>query len=135
MYLRCHRYGNIRGDVHNLDNAARPGSRSSACGCKFMIIGTSRNPGERPWTVRVCPGEKGRHNHPFFVYREGQVRVDRMNLDIRQHIRDLTASGMQLAFIMTSIRENFPGFYASMSQIYNIRQALRREEMDGGTPL
>ena len=21
LYLRCHRYGNIRGDLHNLDNA------------------------------------------------------------------------------------------------------------------
>ena len=48
LYLRCHRYGNIRGDLHNLDNAARPGSKSRACGCKFMIIGSSRKPKERP---------------------------------------------------------------------------------------
>ena len=58
LYLRCHRYGNIRGDLHNLDNAARPDSKSRACGCKFMIIGSSCKPGERPWTVRVYPGEK-----------------------------------------------------------------------------
>ena len=48
LYLRCHRYGNIRGDLHNLYNAARPGSKSRACGCKFMIIGSSRKPKERP---------------------------------------------------------------------------------------
>ena len=35
VYLRCHRYGNIRGDLHNLDNAARPGFKSRSCGCKF----------------------------------------------------------------------------------------------------
>ena len=52
LYLRCHRYGNIRGDLHNLDNAPPPGSKSRACGCKFMIIGSSRKPRERPWTVR-----------------------------------------------------------------------------------
>jgi MULE transposase-like protein len=134
LYLRCHRYGKYRGDL-NLDNAVRPGTTCSASGCKFMIIGTNRNPEERPWTIRVCPGEKGRHNHPFFVYREGQVRTNRLNADIRQHIRNLTATGMQPAFIMTSIRENFPDYFPSMSQIYNIRQALRREEMDGRTPL
>ena len=42
---------------------------------------------------------------------------------------------MQPAFIMTSIRRNFPGFFASMNQIYNVRQSIRREEMDGRTPL
>ncbi|XP_057532896.1 protein FAR1-RELATED SEQUENCE 11-like [Amaranthus tricolor] len=42
---------------------------------------------------------------------------------------------MQPAFIMNSIRDNFPGFYASMNQIYNIRQSIRREEMEGRTPL
>ena len=100
-----------------------------------MIIGSSRKPRERPWTVRVFPGEKGRHNHPFFMYRDGQIRVNRMTVDIRQHIRDLSATGMQPAFIMTSIRRNFPGFFASMNQIYNVRQSIRREEMDGRTPL
>ena len=47
LYSRCHRYDNIRDDLHNLDNAARLGSKSRACGCKFMIIGSSRKPGER----------------------------------------------------------------------------------------
>ena len=42
---------------------------------------------------------------------------------------------MQPVFIMTSIRRNFPCFYATMNQIYNIRHALRREEIDGRTPL
>ena len=83
LYLRCHRYGNIRGDLHNLDNAARPGSKRTAYGCTFMILGTSRKLGERPWTVRVFPGEKGRHNHPFLVYKDGQIRVNRMTVDIR----------------------------------------------------
>ena len=131
LYLRCHRYGNIRGDLHNLDNAARPGSKSRACGCKFMILGSSRKLGERPWMVRVFAGEKGRHNHPFLVYRDGQIRVNRMTVDIRQQIRDLSATGMQPAFIMTSIRRNYPGFYASMNQIYNVRQSIRTEEMEG----
>ncbi|XP_057543385.1 protein FAR1-RELATED SEQUENCE 2-like [Amaranthus tricolor] len=58
-----------------------------------------------------------------------------MTVDIRQHIRDLSATGMQPAFIMSSIRRNFPRFYASMNQIYNERQSIRREEMDGRTPL
>ena len=68
----------------------------------------------------MFPGEKGRHNHLFLVYRDGQIRVNRMTVDIRQHIRDLSAIGMQPAFIMTSIRRNFPGFFASMNQIYNV---------------
>ena len=42
---------------------------------------------------------------------------------------------MQLAFIMTSIRQNFSGFFASMNQIYNVRQSIRREEMEGRTLL
>ena len=83
----------------------------------------------------MCPGEKGKHNHPFLVYRDGHVRANRINVDIREHIRQLSATGMQPAFIMNSIRDNFPGFYASMNQIYNIRQSIRREEMEGRTPL
>ena len=83
MYLKCHRYGNIRGDLHNLDNAVRPGSKSRTCGCKFMIVGSSGKPGERPWTVRVCPGEKGRYNHPFLVYRNGHIRTNRLIVDIQ----------------------------------------------------
>ena len=68
LYLKCHRYGNIRGDLHNLDNAARLGSKSRTCRCKFMSDGSSRKPRKRPWTVKVCLGEKGRHNHLFLVY-------------------------------------------------------------------
>ena len=70
------------GDLHNLDNVARPGSKSRTCGCKFMIVGSSRKSGERPWTVRVCPGEKGRHNHPFLVYRNGHIRANRLTVEI-----------------------------------------------------
>ena len=81
-----------------------------------MIVASSRKSGERPWTVRVCPGKKGRHYHRFLVYRDGHARPNMLNVDIRQHIRELSATGMQLAFIMTSIRENFPDFFASMNR-------------------
>ena len=81
------------------------------------------------------PGEKGRHNYRFLLYRDGHVRENRLNVDIRQHILQLSATGMQPAFIMTSIRENFPGFFTSMNQIYNITQSIRREEMEGRTSL
>ena len=83
----------------------------------------------------MCPGEKGRHNHPFLMYRDGHVRANRLTVDIRQHIREFSATGMQPAFIMTSIKQNFPDFFASMNQIYNVRQSIRREEMEGRTPL
>ena len=73
--------------------------------CKFMIVCSVRKLGEKPWTVRVCPGEKGTHNHPFLVYKDGHVRANRLTVDIRQHIRDLSATDMQPAFIMTSIRQ------------------------------
>ena len=48
LYLRCHRYGNIRGNLHNLDNATQPGSKSRTCRCKFMIVCSVRKPGEKP---------------------------------------------------------------------------------------
>ena len=48
LYLRCLRYSSLRGELHNLDNVARSHSRSRACGCKFMLVGNSRKPGERP---------------------------------------------------------------------------------------
>ena len=100
-----------------------------------MIVCSNHKPGEKPWTVRMCPGEEGTHNHPFLVYKDGHVRANRLTVDIRQHIRDLSATGMQPAFIMTSIRQNFPCIFASMNQIYNVRQSIRREEMEGRTPL
>ena len=65
LHLRCHRYGNIRGNLYYLDNATRPGSKSRTCRCKFVIVCSSRKPREKTWTVRVCPGEKGTHNQPF----------------------------------------------------------------------
>ena len=58
LYLRCYCYGNIRGDLNNLDNATRSGSKSRTYRCKFMIVCSSCKPGEKPWIVRVCPGEK-----------------------------------------------------------------------------
>ena len=75
-----------------------------------MIVRSSHKPGKRPWTVRMCPGEKGRHYHPFLVYGDGHVRATRSPVDIRHHIRQLGATAMQPAFIMTSIRQNFLGF-------------------------
>ena len=82
MYLRCHRYGNIRHDLHILNNNARSGSKSRTRECKFMIVGSSRKSGERPWMVRVCPGEKGRHNHLFLVYRDGYIRANKLIVNI-----------------------------------------------------
>ena len=99
-----------------------------------MIVGSSRKPEKRPWTVRVSPGEKGRHNHPFLVYRDGHVRAKRLSADIRKHIQELSPTGMQPTFIMTSIKQTFSGFLASMNQIYNVRQSIRREEMEVGLP-
>ena len=46
-----------------------------------MIIGSNHELEERPWTVRMCPGEKGRHNHQFLVYRDGHVRATRLIVD------------------------------------------------------
>ena len=100
-----------------------------------MIVCGSRKPGEKPWMMRVCPGEKGRHNHPFLMYKDGHVRAKRLSVNIRQHIRELSAIGMQPAFITTTIKQNFSGFFASMNQIYNVRQSIRRKEMEGRTPL
>ena len=31
LYLRYHHYGNIKGDLHNLNNTTRPGSKSRTC--------------------------------------------------------------------------------------------------------
>ena len=76
-----------------------------------MIVGSNRKPEERPWTVRVCPGKKGRYNHPFLVYKYGHVRANRLTVDIQLHIRELSVTGVQPAFIMTSIRQNFPFFF------------------------
>ena len=78
---------------------------------------------------------KKEHNHLFLVCRDGHIRANRLTVDSRQHIQDLSATGMQPAFIMTSIRQNFPGIFASMNQIYNVRQSIRREELEGRTPL
>ena len=111
LYLRCLRYGNIKGDLHNLDNAIRSGSKRRTCRCKFVIVCSSRKPGEKPWTVRLCPGDKGRHKNPFLVYKDGHVRANKLTVDIRQHIQDFSATGMQPAFIMTSIKQNFSGFF------------------------
>ena len=36
---------------------------------------------------------------------------------------------------MTSISQNFSVVFASMNQIYSVRQSIRREEMGGRTPL
>ena len=105
LYLRYHRYGRLRDELHNLDNFHRPGSTSRTCGCKFMIVESSRNLGQRPWTVRVNPGEK----------------VTRLLVDIRQYIKELSATSIQPAFIMTPIRQNVPSIFASMNQIYNLR--------------
>ena len=61
------------------------------------------------------------------MYKDGHVRANRLTVDIRQ----LRATDIQPAFIMTSIRQNFPSFFASMNQIYNVKQSIRREKMEG----
>ena len=44
--------------------------------------------------VRVCLDDKARHNHPFLVYKDGHVKASRLSANIREHIRDLIATGV-----------------------------------------
>ena len=59
-----------------------------------------------------------------------------MPTDIRQYIKELSASTTQPAFIMIRSYRIIQGFMlACITKIYYLRQAIRREEMDGRSPI
>ena len=47
-----------------------------------MIIGYCRKPEEKSLKVRVCSGDKARHNHTFTRYKDGRVKASRLPTDI-----------------------------------------------------
>ena len=58
----------------------------------------------------MCLGNKTRHNHPFIIYIDGHVKASKLPGDLREHIREFSATDMQLAYIMTSIWQNYLEF-------------------------
>lgn len=61
----------------------------------------------------------------------GHVKASRLIVDIQEHRRELSATRMQPALVMTLIRQNYPRVNARMNQMYNLMKAIRREEIDG----
>lgn len=92
LYLHCYRYGWFKGWLHYLDNVARPRSKIRGCGCRFMIIRYCGKLGETQWKGKLCLMINQDIITKLQYYKDGHVKASRLTTDIRDHIRQLSAT-------------------------------------------
>jgi len=84
------------------------------------------------WHLEVRNPE---HNHDGDEELSGHPRARRMNDEERARIREMSSAGIRPREIVTTIRQNDPNSRVISRTIYNERQRLRKEKLNGRTPI
>ncbi|KAK1386486.1 hypothetical protein POM88_014664 [Heracleum sosnowskyi] len=80
------------------------------------------------WRLYVIDGN---HNHSFPVYNVGRSVMSRLSEDEKIKTKEMTRAHMPPSQILISIKNENKDNLTTMKQMYNYRQKIRKEEMEG----
>ncbi|XP_012841171.1 PREDICTED: uncharacterized protein LOC105961485 [Erythranthe guttata] len=126
QYLTCKRAYKSRGKNAEVETSRKSGSIK--CKCPFALWGKEGRDGL--WRLTI---KNGKHNHNPHKYPQGLRSLSRLTEEQREVTKILKKSHVKPKEILHHLRQMNPDTAASLREVYNESQKIRREEMKGKT--
>ncbi|KAL2927352.1 hypothetical protein RDABS01_006968 [Bienertia sinuspersici] len=84
--------------------------------------------------IAVKAGEHGKHNHELVVHSEGHRQISGLNPESKQLVREMSDAQTKPAQIVVALQQKFPADNPTVRHVYNYRDKIRREQLDGRNP-
>ncbi|XP_012856093.1 PREDICTED: uncharacterized protein LOC105975439 [Erythranthe guttata] len=126
QYLTCKRAYKSRGKNAEVETSRKSGSIK--CKCPFALWGKEGRDGL--WRLTI---KNGKHNHNPHKYPQGLRSLSRLTEEQREVTKILKRSHVKPKEILHHLRQMNPDTAASLREVYNESQKIRREEMKGKT--
>ena len=112
------------------EGAKRRTTTTRRIGCPFKLYG-KKIVGDK-WELQV---QNPSHNHAADNNMIGHPTARRLTEEQLQKILDLSETGSKPRDILALLRRQHPDTLVSPKDIYNAREALRRQKLGSSTPL
>ncbi|KAL2935912.1 hypothetical protein RDABS01_019030, partial [Bienertia sinuspersici] len=127
-YLRCDR--RVPKSPRDFSGTVRLNTKRKGVGCKF-VIKVAKRKDQSGFFIAVKAGEHGKHNHELVVYPEGYRHISRLSPESKQLVRDMSDAQTKPSQIVVALQQKFPVDNPTMRHVYNYRDKIRRERLDG----
>ncbi|KAL2926008.1 Protein FAR1-RELATED SEQUENCE 5, partial [Bienertia sinuspersici] len=131
LLLRCNR--RVPKSPRDFSGAVRLNTKRKGVGCKFVIKVAER----KDWSgffIAVKAGENGKHNHELVVYPEGHRQISGLSPEAKQLVREMSDAQTKPSRIVVALQQQFPADNPTVRHVYNYRDNIRRERLDGRNP-
>ncbi|XP_065847430.1 uncharacterized protein [Euphorbia lathyris] len=114
----------------DMEEVIRRNTKTKYCGCKFQIkvLEIVELGG---WVVNGIAGERGQHNHPLVVYRQGYRQMSGLSPASKKIVRQMSAAQAKSCAIFATIKEKHPEDCPTQRHVYNYREKIRTESFEG----
>lgn len=130
VFLGCDRGGIYHDRINALEGENRRLTTTRRIGCPFRLYG--KRVSEDKWELKV---RNPSHNHLADNSMIGHPIARRLTEEQLQSILHLSEIGSRPRDILALIRRQYPNALVSSKDIYNARDALRRQKLGNNTPL
>ncbi|KAL2894242.1 Protein FAR1-RELATED SEQUENCE 5 [Bienertia sinuspersici] len=130
-YLRCDR--RVPKSPRDFSGAVRLNTKRKGAGRKFVIKVAERKDRSGLF-IAVNAGEHGKHNHELVVYSEGHRQISGLSSESKQLVREMSDAQTKPSQIVVALQQNFPADNPTVRHVYNYRDKIRRERLDGRNP-
>ena len=130
IYLGCDRGGTYRDRLNAPEGAKRRTTTTRRIGCPFKLYGKKII--NDKWELQV---QTPNHNHAADNNMIGHPTARRLTEEQLQKILDLPETGSKPRDILALLKRQHPNTLVSPKDIYNAREALRRQKLGNSTPL
>ncbi|KAL2934017.1 Protein FAR1-RELATED SEQUENCE 5, partial [Bienertia sinuspersici] len=84
--------------------------------------------------IAVKAGEHGKHNHELVVYLEGHRQISGLSPESKQLVLEMSDAQTKPSQIVVALQQKFPADNPTVRHVYNYRDKIRREWLDGRNP-
>ncbi|KAL2897234.1 Protein FAR1-RELATED SEQUENCE 5 [Bienertia sinuspersici] len=130
-YLRCDR--RVPKSPRDFSGAVHLNTKRKGVGCKF-VIKVAKRKDRSGFFIAVKAGEHGKHNHELVVYSEGHRQISGLSPESKQLVREMSDAQTKPAQIVVALQQKFPADNPTVRHVYNYRDKIRRERLDGRNP-
>ena len=130
VYLKCDRGGHYNNKLNLTDETRQRSTSTRLIGCSFELYGKKLNNGK--WELIINNKE---HNHEASPYISGHPSSRKLNEEDQQKVQDMSIAGVYPREILSTLRKNNPNSLAISKTIYNARDKIRRDNLQGRTPI
>lgn len=126
VQLACERSLQYRRNPYKAQEDKNRQTGTKRCGCPFRLSGIENFGGT--WRLSMI---NGNHNHSFPHYNVGRSIISRLDKEEEEKVKEMSRAHVKPSQILVSLKDRNKENLTTLKQIYNLKQRVRREEMEG----